>query len=196
MLAVAIMIWLNTLKKLVGGKFLCGELMLTAVSWAFRWKKEDFICRVRPSRADLLALIKAGALDSLEQRRSRQVLQYFRGIREVNEVTDLEETQKQRMVWEALGFSPQMPLLTLVEMKRPSLRIKDLRSRMGQEVELLVRVVDARLKAVNGRKKFFFLFEDETGLLEGVGDQPCRLLHGLPVGYLRGKVRVGHDGRP
>jgi len=157
---------------------------------------EDFICRVRPSRADLLALIKAGALDSLEQRRSRQVLQYFQGIREVNEVTDLEETQKQRMVWEALGFSPQMPLLALVEVKRPSLRIKDLRSRMGQEVELLVRVVDARLKAVNGRKRFFFLFEDETGLLEGVGDQPCRLLHGLPVGYLRGKVRVGHDGRP
>lgn len=157
---------------------------------------EDFISRVRPSRTDLLALIKAGALDSLEHRRSIQVLQYFQGVREIEEVADLEESQKQRMVWETLGFSPQVPLVALVEAKRPGLRIKDLGSRAGQEVELLVRVVDARLKAVNGRKKYFFLFEDETGLLEGVGDKECRPLSGLPVCYLRGMVRVSHDGRP
>jgi len=50
--------------------------------------------------------------------------------------------------------------------KRPMLRIKDLKDYLGREVELVVRVVDARQKAVSRGRKYFFLFEDQTGLLE------------------------------
>ena len=159
---------------------------------------EDFIRRVQPPRADLLALIKAGALDSLEPRRSVQILRYFQGVKTDGEWSDLEERQKQRMIFESLGFSPEVPLLAWLEMKRPPLRIKDLAWHAGREVELLVRVVDARLKAVNGRKKkkYFFLFEDETGLLEGVGEKRCLALNGLPVCYLRGVIHLDSSGRP
>jgi len=62
-------------------------------------------------------------------------------------------------------------------------------------VELVVRVVDARQKTVSRGRKYFFLFEDETGLLEGVGETRC-LTFGSPPGcYLRGEVRRDGNGR-
>jgi len=73
------------------------------------------------------------------------------------------------MLIDSLGFAPDGDSLSLFEGKRPPLRIKDLKGCLGQEVELVVRVVDARQKAVRQGRKYFFLFEDETGLLEGVG---------------------------
>ncbi len=60
----------------------------------------------------------------------------------------------------------------------------------------VVRVVDARLKKVAQGQKYFFLFEDETGLLEGVGERKCLTFGSPPACYLRGEVRSDGNGRP
>jgi len=99
------------------------------------------------------------------------------------------------MLVEALGFDPEGDSLSLFEGKRPTLRIKDLKDYAGREVELVVRVVDARQKAVSRGRKYFFLFEDETGLLEGVGERKCLTFGSPPACYLRGEVRRDGNGR-
>lgn len=157
---------------------------------------EDFLTRVNLTKTELFFLIKAGVFDSLEPRRSQQILRYFRGLEDMDEVLDLEPKQKERMLVEALGFDPEGDSLSLFTGKRPALRIRDLKCYVGQEVELLVRVVDARQKAVRGGRKHFFLFEDETGLLEGVGESKCLSFGSPPACYLRGEVRSDGNSRP
>jgi hypothetical protein len=93
------------------------------------------------------------------------------------------------MLVESLGFDPEGDSLSLFEGKRPELRIKDLKDYLGREVELAVREVDARQKAVSRGQKYFFLFEDETELLEGVGETRCLTFGSPPACYLRGEVR-------
>ncbi len=157
---------------------------------------ENFLARVQLTRTELFALIKAGVFDSLEPKRSKQILGYFQGIEDVEEISDLSRKQKQRMVVESLGFFPEGDSLSLVAGKRPPLRIKDLKDYGGQVVELLVRVVDARRKRVSSGEKYFYLFEDETGLLEGVGERRCVTMGTPPACYLRGEVRSDGNGRP
>ena len=157
---------------------------------------EDFLSRTDMTRTELLSLIKAGVFDSLEPRRSHQILRYFRGLDDVDEVLDFEPKQKEEMIVEALGFDPEGDSLSLFAGKRPPLRIKDLTRHLGREVELVVRVVDARLKKVARGQKYFFLFEDETGLLEGVGERKCLTFGSPPACYLRGEVRSDGNGRP
>ena len=156
---------------------------------------EDFLCRVSLTKSELLSLIKSGVFDSLEPRRTRQILRYFRGLEDVEDVSDLDPKQKERMLVESLGFDPEGDSLSLFEGKRPALRIKDLKDYAGREVELVVRVVDARQKAVSRGRKYFFLFEDETGLLEGVGETRCLTFGSPPACYLRGEVRRDGNGR-
>jgi hypothetical protein len=48
----------------------------------------------------------------------------------------------------------------------------------------------------NGGAKFFYMFEDETGLLEGVGETRCVTCGTPPVCFLRGEVRVDGEGVP
>jgi DNA polymerase-3 subunit alpha/error-prone DNA polymerase len=155
---------------------------------------EDFIARVSVSKAELFTLIKAGVFDSLEAQRTRQILRYFQGLEGVEVSSDLDPREKAKMVVEALGFSPDGDPLALYEGKRPELRIKDLRKRVGERVELVVRVVDARGKETNGGRKYFYLFEDETGLLEGIGNRKCLTTGEPPVCCLRGEVRAGGQG--
>ena len=143
------------------------------------------------TKSELFSLIKAGAFDSLEPTRTQQILRYFRGLEGIGEVADLNAKQKKRMLIESLGFDPEGDSLVLFEGKRPALRIKDLKSYVGHQVELVVRVVDARLKGVNGGRKYFFLFEDETGLLEGVGETRCVTFGSPPACVLRGEIRSG-----
>jgi len=157
---------------------------------------ENFLARVSLTRTELFALIKAGVFDSLEPKRSKQILGYFQGIEDVEDISDLGRRQKQRMVVESLGFFPEGDSLSLVVGKRPPLRIKDLKDYGGQVVELLVRVVDARRKRVSSGEKYFYLFEDETGLLEGVGERRCVTMDEPPACYLRGEVRSDGNGRP
>ncbi len=157
---------------------------------------EDFLGRVPLSKAGLLALIKAGVFDSLEPRRTRQVLRYFRGLEDVEKVSDLDPKEKRRMLIDSLGFDPEGDPLSLFEGRRPALRIRDLSDCVGQEVELVVRVADARQKAVARGRKYFFLFEDETGLLEGVGERRCLTFGHPPACYLRAEVRRDGSGRP
>jgi DNA polymerase-3 subunit alpha/error-prone DNA polymerase len=147
------------------------------------------------TKSELLSLIKSGVFDSLEPRRTRQILRYFRGLEDVEDVSDLDPKQKERMLVESLGFDPEGDSLSLFEGKRPALRIKDLKDHAGREVELVVRVVDARQKAVSRGRKYFFLFEDETGLLEGVGETRCLTFGSPPACYLRGEVRRDGNGR-
>jgi DNA-directed DNA polymerase III PolC len=178
---------------------------------------EDFLLRLKPSKAELLSLIRAGVFDSLEPRRTRQVLRYFQGLDHMEEVADVASDEKKRMLYESLGFLPDGDELELFEGKRPDLRIKDLGGCAGMMVELVVRVVDARERVTygtgnggNGRNaaaprepgsgdggaKFFYMFEDETGILEGVGSSPCTTYGTPPVCFLRGEIRKDGEGVP
>jgi len=157
---------------------------------------EDFLSRVPLTKAELLFFIKSGVFDSLEPRRTRQVLRYFRGLEDMEEVSDIDPKEKERMLIDSLGFDPAGDSLSLFEGKRPPLRIKDLTECAGEEVELVVRVVDARQKAVRRGRRYFFLFEDETGLLEGVGETKCLTFGSPPACYLRGEIRRDGGGRP
>ena len=157
---------------------------------------EDFLVRVSLTKAELFPLIQSGALDSLEPKRTQQILRYFRGLEGMGEVSDLSSRQKERMVVESLGFDPEGDSLSLYTGKRPSLRIRDLVRHVGCEVELIVRVVDARLKGTSNGQKYFFLFEDETGLLEGVGKTKGQTFGSPPTCYLRGEIRRDGSGRP
>jgi DNA polymerase III alpha subunit len=155
---------------------------------------EDFLARVHLGRAELLSLIKAGVFDSLEPRRTRQVLRYFQGVEDMEEVADMNPLEKAKMLVDSLGFSPGPDSLELYEGKRPELRVKDLANYSGQQVELVVRVVDARLKDTASGSKYFYLFEDETGLLEGVGERRCLSFGQPPLCCLRGEVRRDGGG--
>jgi DNA polymerase III alpha subunit len=204
---------------------------------------EDFLARTKPGKAELLTLIKAGVFDSLEPRRTRQVLRYFQGLEHMEEVADIASDEKRRMLFDALGFLPDGDELDLYEGKRPDLRVKDLRNCAGAMVELVVRVVDARQRVTyhpghggngrggsggyggyggyggagggsddeeadppdrapdgaggwNGGAKYFYVFEDETGLLEGVGEARCVTYGTPPVCFLRGEIRVDREGVP
>ena len=154
---------------------------------------EDFLARVPASRSELFLLVKAGVFDSIEARRTRQVLRYVQGIEGIEPPADIEPREKARLLLESLGFSPGSDSLALYEGKRPDLRIRDLRKRAGETIELVVRVVDARGKKVREGLKYFYLFEDETGILEGVGDRMCLTSGEPPVCCLRGEPRA--DGR-
>jgi DNA-directed DNA polymerase III PolC len=160
---------------------------------------EDFLGRVRLTRSELLALIRAGVFDSLEASRTRQILRYFQGLEGwsvLERAADLGDKDKARMLVEALGFLPEGDVLALYEGDRPPLRIRDLAGCEGEEVELLVRVVDARQKMTAGGPKYFYLFEDETGLLEGVGERRCPAFGRPPLCFLRAEVRRDGEGRP
>ena len=45
-----------------------------------------------------------------------------------------------------------------------------------------------------GGAKHFYLFEDETGLLEGIGETRCVTVGTPPVCFLRGEVRRDVEG--
>jgi len=155
---------------------------------------EDFIARVHVSKAELFTLIKAGVFDSIEAQRTRQILRYFQGLEGVEVASDLDDREKAKMLVESLGFSPDGDPLALYEGKRPERRIKDLRKHLGEMVELVVRVVDARGREANGTRRYFYLFEDETGLLEGIGDRKCLTVGEPPVSCVRGEVRADGQG--
>lgn len=154
---------------------------------------EDLLSRVSLSKAELFILIKAGVFDSLEPKRTRQILHYFQGLEGMEKVADFDSRQKKAMLIDSLGFVPEGDSLSLLDGKRPPLRVKDLKDHIGREVEIVVRVVDARRKEVKNGWKYFFLFEDETGLLEGVGNQKGFTFGNPPACCLRGMVRS--DGR-
>jgi DNA polymerase-3 subunit alpha/error-prone DNA polymerase len=107
----------------------------------------------------------------------------------------LEETQKKKMLLEALGFDPEGEALSLFTGKRPELRIKDLNKRTGQTVDLVVRVMDARRKRVKGGLRYFFLFSDETGVIEGVGVKKCMSFGSPPACYVRSRVQKIGKGK-
>ena len=150
---------------------------------------EDFLARVPLGKSELLALIRAGVFDGLEPRRTRQVLRYFQGLEDMDRVADIDAAEKERMLYASLGFSPAGDPLALYGGKRPPLRIRDLKVRAGTVVELVVRVVDARQIPLKGGSRYFFLFEDETGLLEGIGETRGLTFGTPPVCCLRGEVR-------
>ncbi|MCX6574465.1 MAG: hypothetical protein NTX99_10810, partial [Candidatus Aminicenantes bacterium] len=225
---------LKTIERLLDERVAGGEYLSV----------EDFLARTKPGKAELLTLIKAGVFDVLEPRRTRQVLRYFQGLENMDEVADIASDEKRRMLFEALGFLPEGDDLDLYQGQRPELRVKDLKDCAGTLVELVVRVVDARQRVtygalpggnghggtggyggygghgggvVGGREeespemaegerggygvgtngaKYFYMFEDETGLLEGVGETRCVTNGTPPVCFLRGEVRKDGEGVP
>ncbi|MGC8747201.1 MAG: DNA polymerase III subunit alpha, partial [Candidatus Saccharicenans sp.] len=156
---------------------------------------EDFLGRVRPGQSDLLSLIQAGAMDSLEPNRSQQVLRYFQGVSELK-VADINEEEKRKLQLEKLGFLTSGDPLEFLDGRRPPLRVAQLKDLAGQMVELAVRIIDAReIRTAKGRT-FFYLFEDETGLVEGVGQRKALAFGSPPVCFLRAEVRCQPDGHP
>ncbi|MBD3413442.1 MAG: DNA polymerase III subunit alpha [Candidatus Aminicenantes bacterium] len=156
---------------------------------------EDFLIRVSMTKSELFSLIKAGALDPLEPQRTEQILNYYRGTKGIHRVGDLEETQKKKMQLDVLGFDLNGDCLSLFKGNRPELRIKDLPQKVGQTAELVVRVMDARKKRIRGGFTYFFLFSDETGVIEGVGEKKCVSLGSPPACCVRGKIQRNGIGR-
>ncbi len=156
---------------------------------------DDFLTRVSVTRAELFSLVKSGALDSLEPRRADQVLNGYRGSGGTRKLPDMEKARKERMLIDSLGFDPTGDALNLFNGERPALRVKDLEHRAGQIVELMVRVMDARRKKVRQGATYFFLFSDETGMIEGAGAKKCIPFGSPPACYVRGRVRRGENGR-
>jgi len=156
---------------------------------------DDFLARVSVTRAELFSLVKSGALDSLEPRRAEQVLNGFKGGGGTQRLPGMEKARKERMLIDSLGFDPAGDALDLFSGKRPALRIKDLEHRAGQIVELLVRVMDARRKRIRQGAAYFFLFSDETGMIEGAGTKKCLPFGSPPACYVRGRIRRSGNGR-
>ena len=63
-------------------------------------------------------------------------------------------------------------------------------------VELAVRVVDAREIRTSRGLTYFYLFEDESGQVEGVGQREALAFGSPPVCFLRGEVRLQSEGCP
>ena len=156
---------------------------------------EDFLGRVKPGQSDLLALIQAGALDSLEPNRSQQVLHYFQGVAELR-VADIADEEKRKLQLEKLGFLPSGDPLEFLDGRRPPLRIAQLKDLAGQMVELAVRIIDAREIRTARGLTYFYLFEDETGLVEGVGQRKALAFGSPPVCFLRAEVRLQDGSHP
>ncbi|MDH7494085.1 MAG: hypothetical protein QHH44_09360, partial [Candidatus Saccharicenans sp.] len=156
---------------------------------------EDFLGRVRPGQSDLLTLIQAGALDSLEPNRSQQVLRYFQGVSELK-VADINEEEKRKFQLEKLGFLPSGDPLEFLDRRRPPLRVAQLKDLAGQVVELAVRIIDAREIRTAKGLTYFYLFEDETGLVEGVGQRKALAFGTPPVCFLRAEVRLEQSTHP
>lgn len=156
---------------------------------------EDFLSRVKPGQSDLLCLIQAGTLDSLEPNRSYQVLRYFQGISELK-VADINKEEKKKLQLKFLGFLPAGDPLDFLNGRRPPLRVAQLKELSGQMVELAVRIVDAREIRTAKGLTYFYLLEDETGLVEGVGQRKALAFGSPPVCFLRAEVRLQTNGHP
>ena len=65
----------------------------------------------RPAKAELLALIRAGVFDSLEPRRTRQILRYFQGLEDMDRGGGHRPAEKGRLLYESLGFLPEGDVL-------------------------------------------------------------------------------------
>ncbi len=78
----------------------------------------------------------------------------------------------------------------------PPLRVAHLRELSGQVVELAVRVVDAREIRTAKGLTYFYLFEDESGQVEGVGQRKALAFGSPPVCFLRAEVRLQSDSYP
>jgi DNA polymerase III alpha subunit len=174
----------KTVEKIVGERKEGGDFLSV----------EDFLARSGLSKSELLALIRASVFDALEPRRTRQVLRYFQGLEDMDRVADIGAGEKERMLVDSLGFSPAGDPLDLYEGQRPSRRIRDLKGCVGTTVELVVRVVDARQIPLKTGSRYFYMFEDETGLVEGAGETKCLSFGSPPACCLRGKVRGGGNG--
>jgi DNA polymerase III alpha subunit len=174
----------KTVEKIVGERNEGGDFLSV----------EDFLARSGLSKSELLALIRASVFDALEPRRTRQVLRYFQGLEDMDRVADIGAGEKERMLVDSLGFSPAGDPLDLYEGQRPSRRIRDLKGCVGTTVELVVRVVDARQIPLKTGSRYFYMFEDETGLVEGAGETKCLSFGSPPACCLRGEVRGGGNG--
>jgi len=89
-----------------------------------------------------------------------------------------------------MDFLPSGDPLELLDGRRPSLRIAQLKELAGQVVELAVRIVDAREIRTAKGLTYFYLFEDETGLVEGVGQRKALAFGTPPVCFLTAEVRL------
>ncbi|MGQ9618006.1 MAG: DNA polymerase III subunit alpha [Candidatus Aminicenantia bacterium] len=138
---------------------------------------QDFFERVKPKREETLSLINSGALDSLGPL-SLQISFYLHGI-----PLSIKILRDSRRI--------EISLSELLRDKRNGeckYKINNLFSANGEVVSLPVRIVDARIKRVNGKFMVFYLFEDETGIVEG-----CSLdlkIPGNRLSIVKGLVRV------
>ena len=124
------------------------------------------------AESELFPLIKAGVFDSLEARRTRQVLRYVQGIEGV------EVAGRHRAPGEGQDAPRVARLQPRTATRSPSTRASAPTSGSGPAEARPGRrsssssgswTPGARSRAAGC--KYFYLFEDETGILEGVGDR-------------------------
>ncbi len=135
----------------------------------------DFLIRVKPGKEEFFSLIEAGALDSLAPLSSQ--LSFYLGT-----LKDIEILKDSRKIDEDLKdilgrFSGKFPF-----------KIKSIPAKENERVSIPVRIIDARIKKANGRDILFFLFEDETGVLEGYSQNTS--IPESRVGIVRGVVKI------
>ena len=72
-------------------------------------------------------------------------------------------------------------------------KIKNIPLKDGREISIPVRIVDVRIKRIKGENFVFYLFEDETGLIEG-NSMDLRVPESSLV-IVKGKISI-KDGNP
>jgi len=141
---------------------------------------QDFIFRVKPEKEEIFSLIDSCALDSLSPL-SSQISLYLGTLGDVKIIKDSRRVEES--LGEILGkFSREFPY-----------KIKNIPLTEGREISIPVRIVDVRIKRINGENFVFYLFEDETGLLEG-NSRDLKIPENRLV-IVRGEISL-KDGNP
>ena len=154
---------------------------------------EDFQMRVKPSSREALSLSRSGALDSLELDRNLQRIKLLGGREETSSPTPLNGKDKEREAWKVLGFTVNQHPLGFFN-RRPPLRVAELMSVKGERVKLALYLLDFQVKEVPRGKKAFFLFDDETGVIQGIGSPGLKVPKSRFL-LVEGRVRAQDGGQ-
>jgi DNA-directed DNA polymerase III PolC len=147
----------------------------------------DFKRRIRPRKNEMVALIESGALDSFDTNRARLFLKAFASPEKDINLKDHPVEMKEKMNLYTLGFIPGRHPLSLINRENP--RISELFEGKYVDAEILVRIVDARIKKTKRGEKLFLLLEDETGIIEGIASPQTMKSIGGEIVYVKGKTR-------
>ena len=147
----------------------------------------DFSGRVRLTSREKLSLLDSGALDALEPDRRQQVLSLLGNGESGIDLPPSDRFEEKVRMYESLGFLPGEHPLALLPDRLP-LRVAELSRRTGEEVQIDLYLLDARVKRVRRGRLLFLFLGDETGLVQGTAEEG--LLRKIRSEFLRVRARV------